>query len=52
MTDEPNSQEIQKDFLCKTLEDADTMGTTSKGEKPKIEEFSIDPLCTFEINQS
>ena len=28
------------------------MGTTSKGEKPKIEEFSAYPLCTFEINQS
>ena len=52
MSDEPNSQELQKDFLCKTSEDADTLRTTSKGQKPEIEEFSAYPLCTFEINHS
>ena len=52
MTDEPNSQEIQKDFLCKTSEDADTLRTTSEGEKLGIEDFSPYPLCTFEINHS
>ena len=52
MTDEPNSQEIQKDFLCNTSEDANTSGTTSEGENPEIEEFSVDPLCTSKINQS
>ena len=52
MSDEPNSQELQKDFLCKTSKDADTLRTTSEGEKPGIEEFSAYPLCTFEINHS
>ena len=50
MIDEPNSQELQKDFLCKSSEDADTLRTTSEGEKLEIEEFSPYPLCTFEIN--
>ena len=51
MSDEPNSQELQKDFLFKTSEYVDTLGTTSEGEKPEIEEFSVYPLCNFEINQ-
>ena len=52
MSDEPNSQELQKDFHLKTSEDANTLWTTSEGEKPEIEKLSADPLCTFEINQS
>ena len=52
MSDEPNSQELQKDFLCKTSEDVDTLRTTSEREKLEIEEFSAYPLCTFEINNS
>ena len=52
MTNEPNSQEIHKDFLCKNSEHDHTLGTTSEGEKPQIEEFSVDTLCNFEINQS
>ena len=50
MSDEPNSQDLRKDFLCKTSEDANTLRTTSEGEKLEIEEFSPYPLCTFEIN--
>ena len=34
MIDEANSQELQKYFLCKTLEDADRLGITSEGEEP------------------
>ena len=47
MTDEPNYQELEKDFLCKTSEDADTLRTTSEGEKPENEEFSTYPLCAL-----
>ena len=38
--DETQSQELQKDFLCKSAEEADILGITSEGEKPEIEEFS------------
>ena len=30
ITNEPKSQELQKDVLCKTAKEADTLGITSK----------------------
>jgi len=49
ITDKPKSQELQKDVLCETTKEADTLGITSEGEKPKIKDFStcklIDPSC-------
>ena len=41
ITDEPKSQELQKDVLCETAKEADTLGITFEGEKQKIKEFSI-----------
>ena len=38
---EPESQELQKDVLCETTKEADTLGITSEGEQPRIKEFSI-----------
>ena len=34
MTNEPKSQELQKDVLCETAKEADTLGITSEGEQP------------------
>ena len=55
MTNEPKSQELQKDVLCETTKEANTLGITSEGEKPKIKEFStcklIDPSCAQTIDQ-
>ena len=39
ITDEPKSQEQQKDVLCKTAKEANTLGITFEGEKCKIKEF-------------
>ena len=39
MTNEPKSQELQKDVLCETAKEADTLGITSKGEQMEIKEF-------------
>ena len=39
MTDEPKSQELQNDFLCKTVEKADILWITFEGQKPEIKEF-------------
>ena len=36
ITDEPKSQELQKDFLCETAKEADTLGITSEGEQLEI----------------
>ena len=40
MTNEPKSQELQKDVLCETAKEADTLGIASKGDQPEIKEFS------------
>ena len=49
MTNGPKSQELQKYVLCETAKEADTLGITSEGEQPEIEEFlihmTIDPSC-------
>ena len=49
ITNELKSQELQKDVLCETAKEADTLGIASKGEQPEIKEFStcklIDPSC-------
>ena len=37
---EPNSRELQKDFLCETTKEDDKLGIISEGERPEIEEFS------------
>ena len=37
--DEPKSQELQKDVLCKTAKEDETFGITSEGEKPETKEF-------------
>ena len=42
ITYEPKSQELRKDVPCETEKEADTLGITSEGEKPKIKEF---PTC-------
>ena len=34
MTDEPKSQELQNDLLCKNAEEADILGVILKGEHP------------------
>ena len=39
ITDEPKSQELQKDVLYKTAKEANTLGNTFEGEKPKIKEL-------------
>ena len=44
ITYEPKSQEQQKDVLCKTAKEVDTLGITSEGEQPKITE-----LFTFKL---
>ena len=53
--DETQSQELQKDFLCKSAEEADILGITSEGERHEIEEFSTyllaDPSRTQAIEQ-
>ena len=41
ITDEQKSQELQKDVLCETAKEADTLGIASEGEQQKIKEFSI-----------
>ena len=41
MTDEPKSQELQNNLLCKNVEEADILGVTFEEEKPEIEEFLI-----------
>ena len=55
MTNEPRSQELQKDVLCETAKEVDTLGITSEREKPKIKEFStcklIDPSCAQTTTQ-
>ena len=55
ITDEPKSQELQKYVLCETAKEADTLGITSEGEKPKIKEFStcklIYPSCAQTTTQ-
>ena len=47
--DKTQSQELQKDFPCKTAEEVDILGITSEGEQLEIEEFSIfmttNPSC-------
>jgi hypothetical protein len=55
--EESRSYELQNDFPCQNVKEAEKLWTTSGGEKslrPKIEEFSTsistDPLCTSEIN--
>ena len=50
-TNEPKSQEPQKDIPCQIVEEIDNLGITSDGKQPKIEEVLADPLCTSEINQ-
>ena len=49
MVEEPKSQELQKDFLCETTEEANTLGIISEGEQLGIKEFLIymttDPSC-------
>ena len=49
MTKKPKSQELQKDVLCETAKEADTLEIASEGEQPEIKEFStyklIDPSC-------
>jgi len=52
ITNEPKSQEPQKDIPCQIAEEIDNLGITSDGKRPKIEEVLADPLCTSEINQS
>ena len=54
---ESRSYELQNDFPCQTVKEAENLWTTSSGEqslRPKIEEFSTsisaDPSCTSEIN--
>ena len=39
ITNEPKSQELQKYVLYETAKDADTLGNTFEGEKPKIKEL-------------
>ena len=39
ITDEPKSQEQQKDVLCETAKEANTLGITPKGEKPEIKKL-------------
>ena len=55
MTNEANSQELQKDFLCKNAEDVVILGITSEGERAEIEELctylSTDPSRTQAIEQ-
>ena len=55
ITYEPKSQELQKDVLCETAKEADTLGIASEAEKPKIKEFStfklIDPSCAQTTTQ-
>ena len=41
ITGKLKSQELQKDVLCKTAKEADTLGITSEGEQPKIKESLI-----------
>ena len=55
MTNGPKSQELQKYVLCKTAKEANTLGIASKGDQPKIKEFStcklIDPSCAQTTTQ-
>ena len=55
MEDELKCQELGKDFLCETAEEANALGIISEGEQPRIEEFLIymttDPSCTQTIAQ-
>ena len=39
ITNKPKSQELQKYVLYETAKEADTLGNTFEGEKPKIKEF-------------
>ena len=39
MTDEPKSQELQKDVLCETSEEVDTLRITSEEDKLEIKEL-------------
>ena len=34
MTNEPKSQELQKDVICETAKEVDTLGITSEREQP------------------
>ena len=52
ITNEPKSQEPQKDIPCQIAKEIDNLGVTSDGKQLKIEEVSVNPLCTSEINQS
>ena len=52
ITNEPKSQEPQKDIPCQIAEEIDNLGVTSDGKQLKIEEVSANPRCTSEINQS
>ena len=52
ITNEPKSQEPQKDIPCQIAEGIDNLGVTSDGKQLKIEEVSANPLCTSKINQS
>ena len=45
MTNEPKSKELQKDVLCETAQETDTLGITSKGEHPEIKELSTCKLA-------
>ena len=49
MIDEPIYRDLQKYFLFQTTKDDDILGIISKGERPKIKEFSTymttNPSC-------
>ena len=52
ITNEPKSQEPQKNIPCQIAEEIDNLGITSDGKQPQIEEISTVPLYTSKINQS
>ena len=55
ITNKPKSQELQKDVLCETAKEVDTLGITPNGEQLEIKEFFtcklIDPSYSQTIAQ-
>ena len=52
ISNEPKSQEPQKNIPCQIVEEIDNLGITSDGKHPKIEEVLAYPICSSKINQS